>query len=493
MSTTAPDIPQIFVDDSDPSIVYNGNNAWVAVTNVSTVPQPFVVPARGPFYGTIHQVKGNATLSYIYNDGKRTSSLLDELAGNFFCPNPGDILEAPGDGQHNLTISITLVSPNTIATPLRSHFDGLFYTPSNQSYAAEVRNADVAYGLQQALDAGMNFTSGKPPSVSSPHLFPGDGFDFDFEGTSMAVYVSSSGIHPTTVPSNLSYSIDDGPSINFTLENPFTFNNSVSQLILQTPQYAQGRHHLHFDFLGPVNNDTACTLDALIVQNAPGTRALELVPFPPVPSNGTTSAAQQTAPTHSPTTNTTSHHTSRTVIAVAATLSAVLAIFILSTLYIKRRSGRRRLSNRDTDNGSEVTVTPFLPSIFMRTVVESSKRMPDGVPYLARGVENVSKANRLVPPSHGPTQAAALPPPPTQLAPIPTSGAVAIPAEAPALPAAEDATEEPIYRIHEDGGSVHEVSSTSPRQRQVIDLPPVYSSNFGRRLEPPEDSNAGAH
>ncbi|KAF9553783.1 hypothetical protein CPC08DRAFT_767249 [Agrocybe pediades] len=81
----------------------------------------------------------------------------------------------------------------------------------------------------------------------------------------------------------------------------------------------------------------------------------------------------------------------------------------------------------------------------------------------------------------------------TPLAPVRAPGAVAIPAEALASPAAEDATEEPIYRIHEDGGSVHEVSLTAPRQRQVIDLPPLYSSNLGHHTEPLEDSNAGAH
>ncbi|KAF9553786.1 hypothetical protein CPC08DRAFT_822092, partial [Agrocybe pediades] len=192
-------IPDIFVDDSDPSIIYSGKDAWVPVTKISTIPQPFVLPARGPFYGTTHQITGNATLSYIYNgtyitaflftnrnaaisiaclfDGEEQATVLDQ-ADNLYCPN--NPTKPPADGQHNLTISFTQPTEGFGIT-LLPYFDGLVYTPSNKSYMAQVQNTDVTYNLQRALLAGMNFTSGKTPSVSSPNLFPGDSFDFDFK------------------------------------------------------------------------------------------------------------------------------------------------------------------------------------------------------------------------------------------------------------------------------------------------------------------------
>ncbi|KAF9554872.1 hypothetical protein CPC08DRAFT_712505 [Agrocybe pediades] len=110
--------------------------------------------------------------------------------------------------------------------------------------------------------------------------------------------------------------------------------------------------------------------------------------------------------------------------------------------------------------------------------------MLDSPPDLVRGgAENISKATRPVFLGQAPTRPAALPPPTTSVpatrAPIPA---------APAAATAQAGTEEPIYRIHDDGGSVHELSFATQGQRQVIDLPPLYSSTFGRRQESSRDS-----
>ncbi|KAF9538065.1 hypothetical protein CPC08DRAFT_717602 [Agrocybe pediades] len=435
-------LPQVFVDDSDPSIVYSGQDAWAVQTGIPTAPQPFTLPAHAPFYGTIHQIQGNTTFSYVYN-GTSISAFFFNGANVFSISNimcwldgkalvlsyvdysaTGSSVCSPGspnvaDGQHNLTLSFTQSSGTVPSGEKLPYFDGLLYTPSNQTYMNQEQKTDVAYSLEQALLAGMNFTSGKSSDLTTPDWFPATGFDFDFKGTSMAVYVSYS-FSNSTVPLNLSYNIDYGPSINFTLDRPSSTDpisppiSSDYQLVLQTPQYAQGQHHLHVDLLGPAGNDPVLNFELFYVQNSPNTRNLALAPVPPVPSSATSTAQPTPFPTDKTSTiKSTSHHTiPRTIVAIAATLPAFLSIFILSVLYIKRRTLRRKLSSSwNAGNSSEVTVTPFIPSIFMRTVVESSKRMPDGVPYLARGVVNVSKANRLVPPSHTPTQAAALPGP----------------------------------------------------------------------------------
>ncbi|KAF9553789.1 hypothetical protein CPC08DRAFT_754031 [Agrocybe pediades] len=504
------DIPQVFVDDSDPNIVYSGQDAWVVQTGISTAPQPFILPARAPLYGTIHQIAGEGSLSYIYHgidvlaifnsgdnstfissciiDGKQAGRDFQVPGETVFVCTSHDLEAVLQDGEHNITVivsrnpSLSDILPTTSSLP---YFDGLFYTPSNATYvASRGHELDLAYDPSQASNDGfMNMTS--RPHMEWSLSVPGDGIDLDFNGTSVAMYVTY--MNGDNVPVTLSYNVDGGPAINFTLVNPSTTQSAEDQLILQTPQYAQGQHHFHLDFFGPSSKDQYLYLDYVFVQNAPSTRKLALAPFPPIPSAFPTDKTS--------TIESTSHHTApQTIIAITATLPAVLAIFILSMLYIKRRQSlRRKLSSRD-GNSPEVTVTPFIPGIFARRLMyPASKRMLASVPDLPRVTQNVSKANQLAPPRHEPTRAALPGPVPSAVEdPAPAPAPVPAPAAAPASPAAEDATEEPIYRIHEDGGSVHEVSSTAPRQRQVIDLPPLYSSNFGRRAELQEDSGAGA-
>ncbi|KAF9557390.1 hypothetical protein CPC08DRAFT_710460 [Agrocybe pediades] len=502
MATVGP--PQIFIDDSDPNIVYSGQDAWAVQKGVNTAPQPFIFPARAPFYGTQHQISGHGSLSYIYHgsnvsavfnfsgdnstfissciiDGKRVVSsnggLLSAMSiglDQFSCGS--DELQ---DGEHNLTV---IVQPaDDVDTISRSppFFDGLFYTPSSSIYTSKAQEFDLAHNVAQELSSGtLNMTSDADMPYSFAH--PGDSLDFDFNGTALAIYGMYT--NGNNVPVTLSYNVDSSPAMNFTLDNPSAMVSASNQLLLQTPQYAQGQHHLHLYFFGPASGAQRLYFSLLMVQNAPTTRQLALAPFPTIPGgNSNTSTSRHTIP--------------RTIVAIAATLPVVLALLIFSVLYIKRRSLRLRFeSSGRPGNGAEVTVTPFIPATFMRTIVHpSSKRMPDSFPDLARVAQNVSKANRVVPSSSNPTQAAALPPVlSTPLASVNLSGAVAIPAAVPASPAAENATEEPIYRIHEDGGSVHEASSNAARQRQVIDLPPLYNSNFGHRPEPTEDSNRGA-
>ncbi|KAF4619430.1 hypothetical protein D9613_004679 [Agrocybe pediades] len=510
--------PQVFVDDSDPSVIYSGQDAWVGQTKINTAPQPSNLPERAPFYGTQHHIKGNGSLSYVFT-GSNISALFSggselELFFTASCTVDGaevgepflgsNVVTCPGvdlpPGEHNLTMSFTQTQDSlqvgTISPPA---FDGFFYTPSNTE---QLQQVDIAYPPES-----VNVTFG----LSAP----GDKVDFTFNGmfpprmlrlffllmhqilhsgTSMALYVTyKSG---DNVPVGLSYNIDAGPFIKFTLDNPWAGSSSDSdQLILQTPQYGQGQHRFHLDFLGPSDKDQVILIDHLIVQNNPNTKKLVgLQVFPPVSSSGGVSsnsppgATALASPTPTPQAKPASHHHigQRTIIAIAVTLPSVLVILILSLLFIKRRSRRHKSATGSiSDDGSEVRVTPFLSTrVTRRMEPTSSKRMLDSPPNLVRGgAENISKAPRPVILSQAPTQAAALPPPTTSVpatrAPIPA---------APAAATAQAGTEEPIYRIHDDGGSVHELSFATQGQRQVIDLPPLYSSTFGRRQESSRDS-----
>ncbi|KAF9557396.1 hypothetical protein CPC08DRAFT_764623 [Agrocybe pediades] len=552
--------PQVFIDDSDPNIVYSGQNAWVAQKGILTVPQAVNLPSRAPFYGTVHKIQENGTLSYIYTGSDVSAFFKSRLEDiSILCiidentegalssfSQPDEVLcrsNGLHDGQHNITISVSPSQHPQSISLISPYFDGLFYTPSkNATDNTQAQELDLTYTPEQALSVGMKMTSGSTANTLS---LPGDAIDFDFNGTSLAMYVTYINGKHNDVTLALSYNVDGGPALNFTLENPPLVGafSGKNQLILQTPQYAFGQHRLHLDFFGPattsapdvrqrgylpaessvglfssaspkqyedvkdralaldvqanlttIPTDPSFSLDYIFVQNAPGTRELALVPFPPVPSSSsTTSTAQPTPPTASPTNNTstlesTSHHTiPRYIVAIAATLSTLFTLLIFSVLYIKRRSLRRRFSSRDNSNAAKVNVTPFIPGIFARRAMyPASKRMLASMPDLPHFAENVSKANRLVPQGRNPTRAAELSGPvPALVVSLP------VPAAVPSSHAADDA-EEPIYRIHEDGGSVHDASSNAPRQRQVIDLPPLYNSNFGHRPEPTEDSNRGA-
>ncbi|KAF9553793.1 hypothetical protein CPC08DRAFT_767255 [Agrocybe pediades] len=359
-------IPQVFVDDTDQNIVYSGADSWVAQTGISTTPQPSLLPARAPFYGTRHQVNGSSILSsssltYTYR-GRDVSAFLinseDSGAFSFGCmidgksmgaimslgSSPADQVkcfsEGLQDGVHNITVSTTR-NPNANQNTVPPSFDGLFYTRTNATYTSQAQELDLAYTPAQASSLGMlNMTSGFEANTLS---VPGDALDFDFNGTSMAIYVTY--IHSSNVPVTLSYNVDGGPPINFTLDNPSAFTSASDQLILQTPQYAAGQqHHLHLDFLGPATKQNqALSLDHFFVQNAPHMQ--ELAPFPPL--SGATSTAQFLASAK--------HNAPRTIVtAFAATVLPVLVVFILSVLYFKRRQRalRRKILCQDTDNDS---------------------------------------------------------------------------------------------------------------------------------------------
>ncbi|KAF9557379.1 hypothetical protein CPC08DRAFT_751986 [Agrocybe pediades] len=445
----------VFVDDSDPSIIYSGEDAWAVQTGILTAPQPFNLPARAPFY-----------------DGKKASVGEDQYQVN--CQS----LSLP-DGEHNLTVSVTQNIENQPPSDslLIPDFDGLFYIPSNSSPVHEVDIAFAALGVT-GLPAG---TSVVTEANSGSLSVPGDGIDFEFNGTSMAVYVTYMG-GSSDVAMNLSYNVDDGPSINFTLDNPSTTFSAAHELILQTPQYARGQHQFRLDYLGPAAGNQGLILDMIMVQNAPDTQKLVgLQVFPPIPSSitsSTSSSAQPTtaplaskSPTASPQAKSTPHRVGQeTIIATAVTFPAVLVILILAVLFIKRQSRRRTSANFSLGDGSEVSVTPFLPTTFARRMAYTtfSKGLLDSQPNLTSGAQNTLKGRRLMLPRANSAEAAAHVPAPT----------------------AQGVTDEPIYRIHEDGGSVHE--TINPEQRQVIDLPPLYSSNFGRRgQEPAEEANTG--
>ncbi|KAF9543972.1 hypothetical protein CPC08DRAFT_716613 [Agrocybe pediades] len=508
---------RVFVDDSNPSIVYSGKGAWVAQTGIDTSPQPWNLPDRAPLYGTQHEVRAAGSLSYVFNgvsvsalfslvasdqafgnilsceiDGKEAGIHFDEMnIGTVTCAFNNTILEAGvlEAGEHNVTISIRPHldgSDGIIAPP---SFDGLFYTPSEKGQL--LGDIDVAYTSIHNMTGLLNVTSAEIDILS----VPGDMIDFMFNGTSMSLYVTYEG--GDNVPVGLSYKVDDGPTMNFTVNNPSSSFSATDQLVIQTPQYEQGQHRFHLDFLGPSDKQQILQLDHIIVQNDPDTRRLvESQAFPtstPITitvNNTAQSPATTTHSSQSPPTGGTQQATPNshrighaTIIGIAVAIVAVLAILTSSFLYIRWRLRRRKASTRH--DGSGATVSPFITTAFTRTIIPpSSKRLPNPTPELAGAIEHTSKQSRPLQLGHTATQDEPTP------APAPAS---AYPAPD-AMPTVQGPAEDPIYRIHEDGGSVHEPSSATPGQRRVIDLPPTYSFNFARHQEPePEDSNAGVH
>ncbi|KAF4613028.1 hypothetical protein D9613_010707 [Agrocybe pediades] len=474
-------IPQVFVDDSDPRIIYTGpQDAWVAQAEINTAPQPRTLADRPPFYGTRHLINSlNASLSYIFN-GNGTKQFKSPRNFDAFINykhrnnvtavfSGGDPSEASPGG-----------APQPSGTSLPA-FDDLFYTPSS-IIDSELQEEDVAYSSDM-----VNVTAANTLGLA----VPGNMVDFTFNGTSMALYATQQ--LGNNIPVGLSYHIDDGPFINFTLVVPSTIEESQNnQLIVQTAQYGRGLHHFHLDFLGGPSNQIIL-IDNIIAQNNPNTQKLVgLQVFPPVPSSSSSrsSNSQSTATLFTSLISSTriTHRIGQgAIIAIVVTLT--LVILTVSIMVLKWRSRRPQSATGNTDlEGSEaMRVTPFIPTTFARRMTNTpSKRTPGLPPNPIRDTENISKANRrVVPLSYAVhTRASALE------GPIPAPAAA--PEAAPASPTTQDDTEEPIYRIHEDGGSVREVPSTVRGRRQIIDLPPLYSSNFGRRhQEATEEPNTG--
>ncbi|KAF9542587.1 hypothetical protein CPC08DRAFT_770388 [Agrocybe pediades] len=446
---------QVIVDDSDPSIVYHGQGAWAARTGVDDV-----------LYGTLHEVLAEGSLSYIFN-GTSVSAL-------FFLEDPGTISSCTVDGEkqivaetvygqvHNLMISIKNPSSTnkTVVLPIPLSFDHLIYTASGKE---QLEKADTIYYPPSAV----NITSATTKGLS----VPGDKIDFTFNGrpagTSLAFhgdYSLRDDALSTSLPNaSLSYRVDDGPLINFTLSNIMIndLTSNVPKSIVQTPLYGEGDHTFHLEFLGPIGDELLITVREIIVQNAPSTQKLGLQIFPAVPNSSSATLAA----------NNLSHHRKRIPEIVVPIVAVLVTIFISALLFLKWRATKRNASARNTENGHlDVIAHPFIPAIFTRTMVLPSKAMLDSVvqcPYIA-GKRPVLP-DRESEPTFAPTSARLLAPDttPSPAATIPT-------------------VEQPIYMIHTDGGSIHEASSTMPGQgepRQVIDLPPVYSAAFIRHQQ----------
>ena len=102
-------------------------------------------------------------------------------------------------------------------------------------------------------------------------------------GYSLSVYIDFSNADSHS-PSNVSYAIDGVEPLIFTVENfASTANSEVDcALILQTPVFSVGQHHLHLIFLGS-SETVPFNLNRIIVQNSKF-RTSDLNPFPPISS-----------------------------------------------------------------------------------------------------------------------------------------------------------------------------------------------------------------
>ncbi|KAF9557378.1 hypothetical protein CPC08DRAFT_51664 [Agrocybe pediades] len=174
---------QVFVDDSDPSIVYAGG-PWVAQTGIPTAPQGLTSPGRTPWYGTLHKAVGDGNLSYTFHgtsisayflgneaviqtcaiDGKEQR--VQTLFGQIICSNNVTL----SDAQHKLTISTSSIDP--IKGPITASFDGLYFTPSADTLT------QAKAGGTSVDTVNMTATQSGPPTLSAP----GDTFEFMFNG-----------------------------------------------------------------------------------------------------------------------------------------------------------------------------------------------------------------------------------------------------------------------------------------------------------------------
>ncbi|KAF4612996.1 hypothetical protein D9613_010746 [Agrocybe pediades] len=459
---------QVFVDDSDPSIVYAGG-PWVAQTGIPTAPQGLTSPGRTPWYGTLHKAVGDGNLSYTFHgtsisayflgneaviqtcaiDGKEQR--VQTLFGQIICSNNVTL----SDGQHKLTISTSSIDP--IKGPITASFDGLYFTPSAGTLT-QVKASGTSVDTMN-----MTATQSGPPTLSAP----GDTFEFMFNGSSISLYSTFQPGDVSQAPAELSYTVDDGPRINFTITNPALFIDgpAMSQLIVQTPRYSSNRtHRFLFSYMGPAKNGQPIGIDEIIVQDSPSTLNLTLDAVPPLSSATQSSASSLPTSSHAansqPRTSSSHSISHGAIIAIAVTLSVVVTLIACHTVIFFHR--RRHPIKKSASTGASSTgVSPFIPSSFIRTVIPPSSKLD----IAERGSDNWTheKRDRHAGPPR--LTLASTSTPTSQLVPLPPDN----------LGGGSRASHA-IYRIHEDGCSVTDTTFGDASTRAVIDLPPVYST-----------------
>ncbi|PPQ64881.1 hypothetical protein CVT26_002599 [Gymnopilus dilepis] len=273
--------PSVFVDDSDPRIVYQqmAPDENVRATDIAQF-------ATSPIYGTLHAttfLSGTFTFDFegtsigaFFTSNSTTSALktcvvdnvqqdvvLEENGASVVCQTSNPLQP----GKHTLIVSITTVFLDEGDLVL---FDYIQYTPSG----ADTSGEDIVY---YTGDPTIKLSS------SGQVLETGGTLDLDFIGYSLSVFVDFSSADSHS-PSNVSYAIDGGEPLIFTIENFASTENSDvdAALVLQTPVFSAGQHHLHLIFLGS-SETVPFNLNRIIVQNS-NFRTSDLNPFPPISS-----------------------------------------------------------------------------------------------------------------------------------------------------------------------------------------------------------------
>ncbi|KAF9549922.1 hypothetical protein CPC08DRAFT_823390 [Agrocybe pediades] len=495
MPTTEFQPAYVFVDDSDDGFEYGGGKEdWLYVTQTTSL---FAPETRPPWYDTLHvQLTPNseAFMAYDFNGTFVSAHLATVLAEGAMEPPNTPIRNCTLDGKLLELVTKHYSGPNPESGALAtcfpgkdsglgagSHrlevfssgspgwgFDGLFYIPLN---IEEVKNTtDLVYPIQRNLTTA------------------GETFDFQFNGTRMALY-SVYGTGGITHPVNLSYSIDGGPVINFRSDNISRKDTLTDYLLIQTDRYSYGSHDLHLELgTGSVSVPVLVPLQYAIVQSSAVTAGANLTVVPPTSVGSSTG---NTVASAGPTQSSSSARSlgkkpplgRGTAIYISVPLSAVLIIVLVTAILLRRRRLKSARSHLDKAPNNSRMILPFVgrPSILRLTfdAVDSKNRRrirvanaadPECTGKRAQGVEYpaaqmVSLASVR---SRAPAPPPAPPPPPRQME-LTTTPMAPVPAIAP---------NQPTYRIHEDAGSVR--TTTPVPEEEVIDLPPNYSSILSR-------------
>ncbi|KAF4609421.1 hypothetical protein D9613_012923 [Agrocybe pediades] len=469
----------VFVDDSDYRLEYNSPQVddWYSATTQTT---SFPAGTRPPLFNTLHvQTVENTegTISYSFNGTFVSAHFMtvDVLANAF--GKSGPTTNCTLDGQLlQHTFNTYPAGPDSeggfivFATGTSGlGFDGLFYNPFNFKGVQEnIFDSDLVYPIQRNL------------------TMSGDTFDFHFTGSRAALYTVY-GVGGIDQPVNLSYSVDGGPSIDFSLRPIADSTTTADYLLIQTDIHTKGEpHDLHLELnTGNVSMPVLVPLQYAIVQNAESTIHLDLDVVPPTSAVTSAATLGSTTTTGSLAKN---HKVGRnSIIYISVSLSATLILIVLGTLLILRRRWMSRTrSNEDRAPNYSGMIAPFLverPSIVrlafnavdsknsrrMRVVANGERRAGKG----ARGVDRPPVQTTGLVSSHVRAHPAPTPPPQP-----PAHSPQMEETTQPTAPAHAIAAPHPTYRIHEDAGSV---STTTPvPEEEVIDLPPNYSSILGR-------------
>ena len=252
----------------------------------------------------------------------------------------------------------------------------------------------------------------------------------NFTGVSLSIY--SQIIFESTRPSVLSYTIDDGPPINFTVGTPTSPNATLLidfQLIIQTPILAQGLHSLRMTIVGPNAGADGNSFSPrmIIAQNT--TRSSNLDPVPSLTSTGALIISQESRSSR--------HISQGALVAMVLSVGLVLLIGTFTLRFTQARRKRQKIA----DNSTIVQESFSLPDPDQRGRFYVAQYMTrEKTEKYREALGNLTESQPVQDIEGGPTSV--------------DSQATAARVR---------------YRIHEDGGEVGEVE-------QVIDLPPIYST-----------------